>query len=396
MKMKTMLTLAAAAAVLMPAAVFAEGDDYFAPYAQARIWAGVVDQSKEVTGTENADLDNKMINGAARLGLKGKKGNLEGVAELGFGTQAGKDSNKIPYTLVQTRKIYGIYNYSDKISFLFGQDEAPYTFYSNSSVEDSTFSGFGSTSQDRDVQIKFSAYGAYIDLLNPTTSALPKANATTIESKNIDVLFPKIAAGYDYTLKDDKMNILIGVGGAGQVLKVDSLGADADTDLDTFDGEKITSALGYAHAKVKYDAFSVLANFGYAVNGGNMGLSYSKSVSAANTSAATELASKFSTSAVSTADGFENTTSMEGFIDLGYDFGIVELRGGAGYAQAKNKEWDKTDAQAAYYGQLSFPLVPKKLFLKPEVCYRDYMKDSAGEKQGHEWLAGVYVQANIE
>ena len=396
MKLRSLIAAAAFAAAVSPAAVFAEGDDYLSPYAQARVWAGVVNQSKDMTAADDSDLDNKMINGAARLGLKGKKGAIEGVAELGFGSQAGKDSNSIPYTLVQTRKIYGIYNFNENVSFLFGQDEAPYTFYSNSAAEDSTFAGFGSTSQDRDVQVKLTAYGVYIDLLNPTTSTLPKANKTGIESKNIDVVYPKVAIGYDFKRKGDSSDILVGFGAAGQMLKVDSLGAADGTDLDTFDGRKITSMLGYAHAKVKVSGFSVLGNFGYAVNGGNMGLSYSKSVSGANTSAVSKLSSGFSTGAVSKEDGFEKTKSIEGFVDLGYDFGLCEVRGGAGYAQAKNKEWDKTDAQAAYYAQLSFPIVPKKLTIKPEFCYRDYKKDADGEKQGHEWLAGIYAQANID
>ena len=407
MKIRTILTMAAAAGMLMSGTAFAEGEDYLSPYAQARVWAGIVNQNKNVTGTPTAatnvnrsDMDFKMMNGAARLGVKGKKGELEGLAEVGFG-QDGISSATA--NAITTRKIYGVWTFADSSTLMFGQDEAPFTFYSNSATEDAIFAGFGSTNQDRDVQVKLTSYGAYVDLLNPTTSVLPTVGTmpAALAQKNIDVLFPKVAVGYDYKMKSDGVDVLVGLGGAGQVLKVDSLGArdvPADKGLDQFAGKKIKSALGYVHAKAKIGGFSVLGTSVYAVTGQNMGLKYIKSISGANTSTVSVLPPTFTPSFVQNSDKneFKNTTSMEGFLDLGYDFTIFEVRAGAGYVRAKNAMWAKADAQASAYGQLNIPLVPKKLMLKPEFCYRDYLKDVNGVKQGHEWLAGAYLQANIE
>jgi hypothetical protein len=385
MKKMCVIILGVAAFAAVPALVMAQSAEGLTPYAQIRAWTGYVKQSKDLTGTTKADTDYSSRLGASRFGVKGKTGDLEGVVEMGLD---GVNDDSAKNVKVSTRKIYGIWNMSNDIKFMFGQDEAPYTFYSNSYSNDDTFSGFGATNQSRDFQLKVMMYGFYIDFLNPTTKTpIAGYGSATAPSMNTDVMFPKIALGYDYKMEteDKSLSLLVSPGFAYQSLKLDKA-------TDPRDGKKVNSMLAYCHATVKMGGFSVLANFGYGVNTGNMGLDYSKSFASAQSSIST---AKPYIVPVAEASGnsIKNTKTIEGFIDAGYDFGAAEVRGGVGYAQAKNPNWSKTDKQMAYYAQLSIPLIPKKLYIKPEIEYRNFMKDKAGVKQGNELLAGIFFHA---
>ncbi|HEY1405418.1 MAG TPA: hypothetical protein VF857_02305 [Spirochaetota bacterium] len=395
---KTFCALAALAAVaVFPALAMAETADGLVPYAQVRAYMGYVNQSKELTGSA-ADKDYSSRLTTSRFGVKGKSGDIDGVVEMGLDGVNNSDGTKS--VKVSTRKIYATYAFTPDIKMLIGQDEAPYTFYSCSFANDDNFSGFGSTSQQRDYQAKVTLFGFYVDLLNPYTATKianrktnPAAPATPVDisydAKYYDVTVPKIAVGYDFKFEsDDKMtSFTLSPGAAYQTVKIDYKG-------DALNGEKINSYLAYCHATAKLGGFSVNGNIGYGVNTANMGLDYSKSYASAATSLGSSKAvNPLAEADKKTKDKITNTKSLEGFLDVGYDFGPAEVRGGVGYVQAKNDNWLKTDKQMAYYAQVSVPLVPKKLYIKPEFEYRNFMKDSAGKKQGNEWLAGAFIQA---
>lgn len=427
---KVLVTMTAAAAILSPSVVFAD-DDYLNPYAQARVYSGYVDQSKKsnaasaaVDGKNDTEVIMKNVN--ARLGVKGKKGTLEGVAEIGLGKDAGT-------TAATTRHIYGIWNFMDNMSLLFGQTEAPYAFYSNCATDGNLNMGYGTTHQDRDLQMKLTVFGGYIDILNPTVtpagtgstfpnytvitqstivdpaSPVTAPTFTTVSVKtnyavspsNITVLVPKIALGYDFKMKDDTMDILIGGGVAGQSLKIDKKNSTSAVNAEVILNDKtINSYLAYVHAKVKVGAFSLLSNFGYGQNTANMGLRYDQGYTAAASSLKSSLCGGYIAPAAeldTTSMKIKNARSMEGYIDAGYDIGICDLRAGWGFALAKSGlSGSKYDAQYQYFLHSSFPAIAKKLWIKPELCYRDFAKDRTGAKQGYEWLAGIYIQANIE
>jgi hypothetical protein len=384
MRKTCIMILGIAAFISAPVLVMAQSVDGLTPYAQIRVWTGYVKQSKELTGTTKADTDYSLRLGTTRFGVKGKTGDLEGLVEIGLD---GVNDDATKSIKVNTRKAYAIWNMSPDIKFLVGQDEAPFTCYANTFANDDAFVGFGATAPARDVQLKATMYNFYVDLLNPTT----KITIGTISgtSKNTDVMYPKIAFGYDYKMEteDKSLSILVSPGFAYQSLKIDKQG-------DTLDGKKINSMLAYCHASVKMGGFSILANVGYGINTENLGINYSKAFAAAQSSIEPLGATAYvSTKAEASGTSIKNTKSIEGFIDAGYDFGAAEVRGGLGYVQAKNPNWDKTDKQMAYYAQISIPLIPKKLYIRPEVQYRNFMKDKAGVKQGNEILAGVFFHA---
>lgn len=386
---------AIAAAVLLPTLVMADTTDGLTPYGQIRAYYGIVSQSKEITGKSKSDSDFSSRLTSSRFGVKGKSGELDGVVELGLDGVNNGDSAKS--VKVSTRKIYGVWSPTSDIQFMIGQDEAPYTFYSLSFANDDNFSGFGSTSQQRDLQAKITLFNFYFDVLNNyTASKIPNRKTTSgttttdisYDQKYYDVVVPKIALGYDLKIGGgDGFSVLVSPGMVYQSVKI-------DYDGDALNNKKINSFLGYAHAIVKVDKFSIYGNFGYGINTANLGIDYSKSfASAATSNGSSKAINPLAEADASTSSSIKNTKSMEGFVDLGYDFTVCEVRGGVGYAQAKNPNWSKTDKQIAYYGQISIPLIPKKLFLKPEVEYRNFMKDGAGNKQGHELLAGAFIQA---
>jgi hypothetical protein len=367
----------------VPQIASAQQADGLTPYGQVRIWTGYIKQSKEVTGNK-ADNDFALKNTSSRFGVKGKSGDIDAVAEIGL--NAVNDDSVIS-NKVNTRHVYVKWNYSKDVNFLLGQTDAPYTTYGNSTVDDSSLLGFGTTSQARDLQIKATAFGFYAALVNPNTKlTFTAADGTkTTTSANTDIVLPKVAAGYDFNIASEGFSLLVSPGAAFQSIKIDK-------EEHLLDGKKINSFLAYAHALVKTGGFSLLANAGYGINTGNLGLAYGGAFTSAPSSIGTTSKS-VSTNAVFAGDKIKNTTSIEGFIDAGYDFGTAEVRGGIGFAQAKNDAWDKKDQQVVYYGQLSIPLVPGKLFLKPGVEYRDFKKDNAGNKQGNEIVAGTFIQA---
>ena len=394
MRLRNSIALLAVIAAATPAAVFAETADGITPYGQIRAYSGWVNQSKEVTnvydatgsnltteGKKNTDYASKLT--TTRLGVKAKYGEIDGVLEIGLKNAA--DSN-----LVFTRKAYAVWNQSESLSVKIGQDDAPYTFYGNSATFDNLFNGFGDTAQTRDYQIKVTYSGLYLDLLNPLSPASitvgSGTTASSIAAKNWDISYPKISAGYDY--KNSDGSIFAGLGGVFQSQKVNGEGAAA---LNSINGKTLNAALAYAHASLKFGGLSVLANAGYGINTAVLGLGYAGSAVAASTSGATTTFTA-APELNSTGTGFKNTTVTEGYLEIGYDLGFLLVRGGAGYAQEKNSNWKKTDAQIQYFAQTVIPVIAKRFNIVPEVAYFDFLKDKNGNKQGHEIAAGAFFQ----
>lgn len=377
------------APVTTPTAVPATADG-LTPFAQVRLWAGYIRQSKETNTAGKSDLDWHSKITTARVGLKGKYANLEGVAEIGLSNYGSTTSNT-----VSTRKIYGVYSITPDVKFLFGQDDAPYTYYSNSASNDDINGGFGATNNDRELQLKLTAFGAYVDVFNPKTPAYGSAATplnANIPAKYWDIIIPKVAIGYDLITKNKSVSV--GIGAAYQTAKVDRLDDTTAGDLPyELNGKSLNAYLGYVHGKIVLGDLYTQFNLGYGQNTSNLGLSYSNGFQNAATSASALKGISPAVEINSTTTGFSNTTSFEGYLELGYDLKIFQIVAGTGYVQAKNSRWSKTDSQIEYYGQLNIPVIEKRLFFKPEVQYRDYKKDKSGVKQGNELLAGVFIQA---
>ena len=370
--------------LLVTSGAFAQASaDSIIPYAQVRIWAGYVQQSKEMSagGTSDTDFYARMT--SSRLGVSAKYSDLVGVFEIGLANYSNSTSNQ-----VATRKAYGEYSITPDMKFLFGQNEAPFTWYSNAAANDELNIGYGATNDNRELQFKLTAFNAYLDIINPKSP--DKAGDDDLATKYWDVIIPKIAVGYDF-ISSDKM-ILVGGGGVIQQAQVDKEDGSVP-DANTMDGEKLTSYLLYLHTKANIAGFLLQGNFGYGQNTSNLGLSYTSAQANATTSA--NNGNKYIDPKVelnSAHDKFENTKSIEGYLEAGFDLGKFVPLAGVGYLQAKNSNWDKKDKQMTYYAQVKITVVETHLFVIPTLQYRDFMKDKDGAKQGNESLAGIFIQ----
>ncbi|MBP7901911.1 MAG: porin [Spirochaetes bacterium] len=352
-------------------------EDGVKPYGQVRAYAGYVNQSKDLTETKSdTDYYSKLT--TARIGLKGRYSNIDLLAELAVNSY-GSSANS-----VITRKYYAVWNATDKLKVKIGQDDAPYTFYSSSITNDISYVGLGSTSQPRDVQIQINYGGAYASILNPKE---PSKIGAIDDAKYWDVVSPKIAAGYEF--KTDDGNIKFGAGVAFASFKIDS---NDNAALDGINGKRANGILGYAHTNLKFGEFTAQANFGYGINTGLLGIAYSGSFVSTPTSAVKSAGLSSNPEIKTNGNGFEKTTIIEGYIELGYKFQSFEIRSGAGYVQAKNKQWDKIDSQIGYFLQAKIPVVEGRFNIIPEVFYLDLKKDKNGDKEGHELVAGSLFQ----
>ena len=170
-------------------------------------------------------------------------------------------------------------------------------------------------------------------------------------------------------------------------------GKQNNTVLDPIDNERVDAGLATAHASVNTDMFFFKINGGYGINSQILGANYGKSFMVTPTSAqSTVIGISGLPELNDAATKFKNTKTIEGFFEAGFRIEKVEFRGAVGYAQAKNPNWEKTDAQIAYYLQSTIPLVEKRFNVIPEVAYIDYMKDKKGDAEGNEFAAGMFFQ----
>ena len=381
---------------MFPAAVFSQTADGLSPYAQIRAYAGWVKQSASVTDVrKETDTDFVEQLGTTRVGVKGKFGEMDGVVELGI-----SNFNSGASDVVSTRKAYAVWNVTDMFNVKVGQDEAPYTYYANSMTLDCSLNGFGTTWQKRDMQVKFTFAGAYIDFLSPLSpgavkdstgatwsTGTPKTPLTS--SANWDLLAPKTAIGYEFATSDKIF--AAGICAAYQASIFD--GKQNDTVLDPIDNKRVDAALATAHLSVNTEMVFFKINGGYGINSQILGANYGKSFMITPTSAqSTAIGISGLPELNDEGTKFKNTKTIEGFFEAGFRIEKVEFRGAVGYAQAKNPNWKKTDAQIAYYLQSTIPLVDKRFNIIPEVAYLDFMKDKNGDTEGNEFAAGMFFQ----
>jgi len=360
------------------------------PYAQIRYQIGVHSTSKELnaktTGERDTDLMNDLL-ATTRVGANFKNGKFKGKVELGLkGANAGN--------AVYMRQAWFSYDMGFA-NILMGQTYTPYAFFSSDKAYDDGFNGFGSTYDGRLPQIKVSAMGASLTLVTPSTKNMIKSKdavdadysddanlifavdaVKSTSASSIDAIMPKIVLSYEY--KNSMFSV--GPGFAINAVKFDS--DKAASAAKALDGETLVSWLAYVHGTVNVADFYAKINASYAQNGGDFGLCASKTAA---------------TYATINADGdaFENTYSMEGYIELGYKVMGATVAAGVGYLRADNDLYEAADAQLAYFGEVIIP-VTKNFTVTPVVHYYDFLKDASDTKeQGNDLFAGVKVQVNL-
>lgn len=391
MKMKRLACVSLLMMAMGSGAAFAQTADGLSPFVQIRAYTGWINQSPAVTGVrKESDTDYVEQFGTTRFGAKGKYGDFEGYMELGISSYNSSTSNA-----VTLRKAYAVWNINETANVKIGQDEAPYTFYASSVTMDCSFNGNGVTAQPRDMQVKFTLAGAYVDFLSPIAPSSPSISYTDGTAKktdaaNWDLIAPKTSVGYDFVSGDKKISS--GVSSVYQASVFDGK-KNGIAALDVLDGKRIDAGLVAAHALLNFAPVTVKADIGYGINTAILGINYTKSFAAALSSAGqTAVGISTAPELNKSANGFKNTTSMEGFLELAYKMSFAEFRGAVSYVDAKNPNWSKHDQQMGYYLQATVPLVEKRFNLIPEICYFDFMKDKTGKEQGYELCGGMLFQ----
>jgi hypothetical protein len=359
----------------IPFQAFAEDAAFkFDPYASIRAYFGYHKSSVPSSITTVTDDQTDLVyelQGNSRIGANYKVGDkITGVVELGLNSASG---NLVYIRLANATYDFGI------AKLEVGQDYNPYAWFANTDlIEDGNLIGFGALYDGRTPQVKISSNGFYLDFigLQRVTTNLGVTVADTT------AYLPKIAIGYDYNAN----GIQVGAGGAYNSYKIN------DSTL-AVDGKTITSWLGYVHGDVLFGIIGIMANAGYGQNAGNFGLATTPGTANALSSVS------YTTSdyAVAAGSTIKNSTHFEGYINPYVNLTpqlTVDL--GLGYAQSKSGvSGSKADGQIEYTVDAVYH-VDKNLSFSPTVSYRDYQKDSAGDKQGSEYYAGVKVQIDIK
>ncbi|MDD2271098.1 MAG: hypothetical protein PHP95_04300 [Desulfuromonadaceae bacterium] len=372
MNFKKVVTIAAAAGALTALAIPAMAE--LTPYASVRL--GLFNQTySPVTGSSVNDTDLDLARNS-RFGVRGTTGKIGGVVEMGLvGSSATSPGNagSVEQHGVYTRLIYGTYAF-DAGTLLVGQD------YSNNwvasaqvALADNGFSGYGALDNKRQPQIKFTMKnGLYGALIAPTSVSY--GLLTTASTTDYKVTVPELNVGYKGKVGDVNFN----VGGLLLTAKTANTG-----------GDTMTAYLGYADAKYTAGPASVLVNFGYGQNTGNMGI-------ASGLNGATNV---YKTTAA--VVGFlpvipaGDVKTIEGFIQGGYAVSdMVAVNAGFGYVSDDKDGTDKADARYSIF--VNAPITVAKGFsVTPEFDYFDELKDNAGNKQGNRYVVGAKLQMDF-
>jgi len=234
--------------------------------------------------------------------------------------------------------------------------------------DDAGLIGYGAAYGDANPQIRFELdNGLYLAVIKPYTEYNEDDEVFNMLAGNIntdpdsldtiagsiDNIIPKLNLGWDITVSEELSIMPTGV---FQMYKYNK----------DFSGYKddvtITSWLGALTVEYAKDAFSAKCQFNYGSNTGNMGYEGPANLAVLDDS-------------LKVVD----TTTMGGFLMLGYDFAeSFNLNGGVGFATSSNDQWDNDDAHMACYlqGVWSFD----DFSIIPEVGFINEMTDRSEDK----------------
>jgi hypothetical protein len=390
------------------------------------------DKTMDTSGRPLADRDTDFgynLKGGA-VGAKGKVGSTITVqGEVGFDPQEKTMSDtmyKSYRAKMQQLKIF--WNVTPDVVFFTGYTDIFFKKSSKSVADDNGFKGFGRCDGDSDFQTYVKTYGVAIGFANPYKWIDDKLynqvgngiGSSKDTDRYIDVTLPRLFVWYEFKMIK---NLKVTPQFWYQQTTIDAKTygttdpVNPPADLAKMDGKTYRGWLAEINVDAKLLGFNILANAGYSINGGIIGLKgvgYTKFHTSLGSNSDIGLSTNpyFDTSST-TARIYKNT-HLEGYIDIGKDLGFIHPRAGIGYAQsqldipdsysysgtavndiASKFPGNKVDRQIAYYAQVQIPVVKKTLIFVPEILYRDFMKDSKGIKQGNQLLIGVYIKGTF-
>jgi hypothetical protein len=303
--------------------------------------------------------------GNSRMGAKVKADKVSGLVELGLPSANTHDGN------VRTRRMYGVWQFSENASLKVGKDYGPiYQDFSNSVLDaDNDLNGIGTGGDYRPGMIQLQIGGLQIAAIQPFSSDLGSGG-------DVDEWLPRLEA--KYTMKFD--SFYFAVNGGFQTYKIEDTGAGTNTDdID------VTSWLVGGEVGVNIGAFSVTAGFNI---GENWTSANWNSLGYTNNNNAGALLN-------AAGDDTEDCFSWQAALVLGFKVSdTLKFEVGGGFRSDDQDAADNKDEAWQVYGQAVITLAPG-VYLVPEIGYFDYMDNFNGVDEGYEWYAGAKWQINF-
>jgi hypothetical protein len=358
--MKKQLVILSAVAAVTAFAVPAMAETTLYGSARMATFYNFADAKTTAATGKTAGID-EHLQANSRFGANFDNGAVGGKVEFGTG--------------VNTRLLYGTYNFgAGKLTV--GQDyNSYYTFTAQVHGDDNVMNGYGSLWDGRLAQLRVNLNnGLYFAAITPNgnVSGTPASGSLTSNTggivnnaeanSNIKIYLPKLNVGYT----GKAGNISYNAGLVGQTFKNVAI------------NEQVNALLGYVNGKASFGATTLMANLSYAQNAGNMGFAGRQS---------------YSTASKKNAQGFE------GYVQLTQKLSdSLSANAGLGYVT------DKTDTGVAATNHadnkmLLFVNAPitlaKNVYITPEFSYYDEMKSAANTDQAKSYALGAQFRIDF-
>lgn len=335
-------------------------------YGSARVTTFYTVRDNNTLDNPDTDLDHRLQNNS-RIGANVKADKVSGRFELAL-RALGADSGVSGDQTVNTRLMYGDWNFADKaflrvgkeLSILDMTDVSNQVYYS-----DNDLTGLA-PSANRTSGVSLGLGGFRFALVQPATTANWGAAGNTVQN---DAKWPKLEASYTLPISKD---FSFGVGGGFQSVEGTNPGNGNMEYINSYMGEaKFLAAIGafYAKAAGFYGVNMYNANWG--TQGVNQASAYS--------------------SAGFNGDDRKDATSYGGGGSLGLNFtDTIAFEAGGGYRIDDNDLASQGDANCwNVYAQMTYKFAPGAK-ITPEVGYfANQDSFTTGNSGGYDWYAGL-------
>jgi len=346
--MKKQLVILSAVAAVTAFAVPAMAETTLYGSARMATFYNMADDKGAVGKTAGFD---EHLQGNSRFGANFSNDAVSGKVELG--------------TAVNTRLLYGTYNFGGG-KLTVGQDyNSYYTFVAQTHGDDNGFNGYGALWDTRQAQIRVNMNnGLYFAAITPTgnVNGTPAASGAIVPnaeaSSNIKLYLPKLNVGY--------------AGKAGAISY--NAGVVGQTFKNVTINEQVNALLGYVNGKAGFGATTLMFNLSYAQNAGNMGF-LGRQV--------------YSTAAKKNSQGFE------GYVQLTQKLSdTLSANAGLGYVTDKVSGAAHADDKMSFFVNAPITLA-KNVYITPEISYYDEMKSATGASQAKSTAIGAQFRIDF-
>lgn len=348
--MKKQLVILSAVAAVTAFAVPAMAETTLYGSARMAVFYNFADAKTTAATGKTAGVD-EHLQGNSRFGANFSNGDVGGKVELG--------------TAVNTRLLYGTYNFGGG-KLTVGQDyNSYYTFTAQTHGDDNGLNGYGALWDGRQAQLRVNLNnGLYLAAITPTgnVNGTPAATGVIVPNAeanaNIKIYIPKLNVGY----AGKAGNISYNAGLVGQTFKNLTV------------NEQVNALLGYVNGKAGFGATTLMFNLSYAQNAGNMGFMGRQS---------------YATATKKDAKGFE------GYVQLSQKLSdSLSANAGLGYVTDKTSGNASADNKMAFFVNAPITLT-KGVYITPEFSYYDEMKSAADKDQAKSYALGAQFRIDF-